>query len=187
MISDITIAQKSNSLDDYYSEIYKLHSNAHKPEYMLVHKAITNLIENCNSYTEFGVNQGATLAAAILKQPSKVRAYDIKLDNYSHASHLFNSYTEENNIDYKIYEGDTLKIKIDPVDLLYIDTLHRYDHLIKELNLHGNKVKKYIVCHDTFAQKGLHQACEEWVQKNPEWKIKEYCKVNVGYTVLERN
>lgn len=41
-------------------------------------------------------------------------------------------------------------IKLHPVDLLFIDTLHVYGHLKRELALHAPNVNKFIVMHDTF-------------------------------------
>jgi len=187
MIFDFTIAESVTSLSEYYSKIYDLHATAHQPEYMLVHKEIQDRLAECDSYTELGVNQGATLAAAMLKNPKKVRAYDIKLDPYNHARHLFNQYAVDHSIDYTIYESDTLSCILDPVDLLYIDTLHRYEHLTKELARHGDKATKYIIFHDTAAQQGLKKAVQEYVTAHSEWTIVNDCTINVGFMTIKRS
>ena len=187
MIFDFTIAASVHNLNEYYSKLYDLHATAHKPEYMMVHHEIQQRIIDCESYTELGVNQGATLAAAMIENPKKVRAYDIKLGPYNHAKHLFEQYAVDNSIDYGILECDTLACTLDPVDMLYIDTLHRYDHLTKELALHGDKANKYIIFHDTAAQAGLKQAVEEFVNKNDHWNIIADCKINVGFMTIKRN
>ena len=186
MISDFTIAEQVDSLQDYYNRIYELHATAHKPEYMLVHAEIIGKMEDCDSYTELGVNQGATLAAAMLQNPKKIRAYDISLKPYNFANKHFAGYAADNSIDYIISEEDTLKCVLDPVDLLYIDTLHRYDHLTKELERHGDKAKKYIVFHDTHAQQGLKQAVQEYVQFHHEWSIVTDCQDNVGFMTIQK-
>ena len=186
MISDFTIAEQVDSLPDYYGRIFELHATAHTPEYMLVHNEIVEKMQECESYTELGVNQGATLAAAMLTNPIKVRAYDISLKPYNFAKRHFDNYTNSNDIDYKIFEDNTLQVKLDPVDLLYIDTLHRYDHLTKELALHGDKAKKYIVFHDTHAQQGLKKAVQEYVQAHPEWSIVTDCQDSVGFMTIKR-
>lgn len=186
MISDLSIADKSNSLDEYYKQLYDLQVQGHGIEYMLVHKEIQKRIrEGCNSYTEFGVKQGATLAAAILMNPEQVRAYDISLRGYNKAKHLFDQYIKNNNIDYKIFEKDTLSCHITRVDLLYIDTLHQYTHLKKELKLHGHKVNKFIIFHDTFKKPELQDAINEYIEHTP-WVIVENCKVNVGFITIEK-
>lgn len=184
MISDHI---EANSLIEYYKKLYKLQADAHREDYMLVHDEICKCLKNCNSYTEFGINQGATLAAAVLATPNKVRAYDIKFGWYNEAHVLFSEYATINNIDYEVFEMDTLKCKIDQTDLLYIDTRHRYSHLTKELQRHGPMVRKYIIFHDTYTHEGLRKAVQEYVEKNPEWEIVTDCKINVGFMTIKRN
>ena len=80
--------------------------------------------------------------------------------------------------------------------MLFIDTLHQYGQLKKELNLHGNKAKKYLAFHDTVSfgredeknpkGKGLLLAINEFLEKNKELKIIEDLKNNNGLIVLER-
>lgn len=179
---------EADNLPEYYKKLYELQAGAHKPSYMLVHDEIrARLSEDKDyTYTELGINQGATLAAALLLNPPVVRAYDIKLGWYLDAQHLFEQYSNEKEIDYRAEEADSLAITLEPTDVLYIDTLHKYHHLIQELNLHANNVRKYIICHDTHAQKGLKQAVTEFTQKNPEWTIVTDCKENVGFMTIKR-
>lgn len=186
MISDLTIADSVSTLQEYYDRVFILQSNAHNPDYMLVHAEIKEKMQECDSYTELGVNQGATLAVALLRNPKTVRAYDIALAPYNKAKCHFDEYANEHNVDLIVKEADTLTISLDEVDLLYIDTLHRYDHLTKELKLHGHKAKKYIIFHDTFAQKGLKQVVEEYVITNKEWSIVTDCQENVGFMTIKR-
>ena len=182
----ISAAIEANTLEEYYNKLYELQRGAHGDDYMLVHGEIKRRLKDCDSYTEFGINQGATLAAALLEDPSTVRAYDIKLGWYSDANQLFENYTSEHSIDYGVTEGDTLKFEIKPVDLLYIDTLHRYDHLIKELAIHAKQVNKYIIFHDTAAQPGLKKAVKEYVAEHNEWHIITDCNDNVGFMTIKR-
>ena len=74
---------------------------------------------------------------------------------------------------------------------MYIDTVHRYEHLTKELQLHGSKAKKYIVFHDTESTQGktrkkLGEAVRDFVKKHPEWKIITNCKINVGFMTIKK-
>ena len=176
-----------DTLEEYYNELYKQQSIRHSVEYLLVHDEIKKRLAECTSYTELGVNQGTTLATALQQHPSIVRAYDIKLKWYNQVHDLFVAYTTNHSIDYKITECSSVECEIAPTDLLYIDTLHEYEHLHKELSLHGSKVKKYIICHDTAAQPGLKQAVKEYVAANKEWTIVTDCTINVGFMTLKRN
>ncbi len=176
---------EASTLEDYYAKLYKLQSDAHGADYMLVHDEIKKRLQGCDSYTEFGINQGATLAAAMLETPTTIRAYDIKFGWYTQAAGLFQQYAAEHSINYEATESDTLDCVINYVDVLYIDTLHRHDHLAKELHAHGNKANKFIIFHDTFAQPGLKRAVQEYVAANKEWTIVTECNVSVGFMTIE--
>lgn len=183
----------ANTLPEYYQKLCSLQMygyddrEGHGEDYILVHNELTKLIKGCDSYTEFGINQGATLAAVILENPEVVRAYDIKLNRYNKAKDMFENYTVDNNIDYKIFQDNTLKCNINTTDLLYIDTVHIYSHLVQELKRHGHMVRKYIVFHDTAAQEELKKAVEEYIERNSEWSIIIDCKINVGFMTIKRN
>ena len=174
------------TLREYYAKLYTLQSDAHGPDYMLVHDEIGKRLRGCDSYTEFGINQGATLAVAMLENIATVRAYDIKLGWYTQAASLFEKYAAKHLIDYKAAEIDTLDCVIDPVDVLYIDTLHEYDHLTKELARHGDKANRFIIFHDTFAQPELKRAVRQYIEAHDEWSIVTECDISVGFMTIER-
>jgi hypothetical protein len=97
-------------------------------------------------------------------------------------------------VEFEFVLGDTTEIEIEETDFLFIDTLHTYTQLKKELALHPSKVKKYIGFHDTttFAQVGeykevgLWPAIEEFLSSNPEWVIAEKFENNNGLTILKK-
>ncbi len=182
----ISVDISAKDLRDYYKQLCKAQATAHKKEYLLVHNELDTLLKGCNSYTELGVNQGTTLAIALFNKIKTIRAYDITLELYNKARDHFNNYAATCNLDYKVFEADTLKTEIEPCDLLYIDTLHRYEQLKKELNLHGNKANKYIVFHDTFAKPELKKAIKEYLKVNLDWKIITECDMNVGFMTIGR-
>lgn len=176
----------ANSLQEYYDKLCAIQSKRHGSDYLLVHNEIRELLKGCKSYTEFGIMQGTTLAVALLCNPDKVRAYDTRLKLYNKNKHLFEEYTKENNIDYSVFQENSLKCEIEPTDLLYIDTLHVYEQLSQELNIHGKKVKKYIICHDTSAKPELKRAIKEYVRNKNDWEISKVCDKNVGFMTLMR-
>jgi len=179
-------------LSEYYQKLCSLQINGcnnregHGEDYILVHNELKRLIKLCDSYTEFGINQGATLAAVVLENPKIVKAYDIKLDWYNKAKSIFENYASENNIEYEVFQDNTLTCNISTTDLLYIDTTHLYSHLTEELNRHGHMVREYIVFHDTAAQEELNGVVKEYVVKNKEWSIITDCKINVGFMTIKR-
>jgi hypothetical protein len=88
---------------------------------------------------------------------------------------------KEVGIDFKFIQKSDLKIEIKETDLLFIDSWHVYNQLRQELLLHCNKVKKYLIFHDTVTFGaygedggiGLMPALEEFLFWHPEWVVKE--------------
>lgn len=83
----------------------------------------------------------------------------------------------------------------EPTDILFIDTYHRYESLKKELELHADKAKKYIILHDTVAftpngeggdTKGLLPAVEEFLAANPHWVTDQHISDWPGLYIMKR-
>jgi hypothetical protein len=118
---------------------------------------------------------------------------------------------EENHIDFLFWPINDMEIDIEPVDMLFIDSLHTYCHLTYELESFSPKVRKYICMHDTSApwghqddaeycgnyaeypdsydrtKKGLWPAVEDFLARHPEWSLYERRTNNHGFTILKRN
>lgn len=159
----------------------------------------------CKHITEFGVRWVVSTWSLLATQPNKMISYDIahpgEFGDYGKNSFdmLMNA-VKEYNLNYNFIQNDTTKIIIDETDLLFIDTWHTYDQLICELRLHNNKVKKYIILHDTetFGEvgetlhnkqgpyKGLNYAIKEFLNENKNWDVEHVYKNNNGLTVLKR-
>lgn len=160
------------------------------------------LSKECSHITEMGVRNVVSTWAFMLRNPETLIGIDLHTNpNVSTAEFIYPK--------WKFIKADTTKITIDETDLLFIDTLHIYSQLKKELILHANKVKKYIVLHDTTTygftdeptswqtheimenykvedKKGLQPAIIEFLNDNPEWILfKEYTNNN-GLTILKR-
>jgi hypothetical protein len=164
--------------------------------------------EECEYITEMGVRYGCSTWAFIEGKPKKLTCIDInKIDferSEKYAKHLCTDY----NIDFVWITADSLKIELEKTDLLFIDTLHNYSQLIRELKKHESKVSKYIILHDTQTfgmrnegiyddssdiiknlpseKQGLIPAIEEFLQENSNWCVKETYTNNNGLTVLAR-
>lgn len=99
---------------------------------------------------------------------------------------------------------------IGPVDMLFIDALHTYSHVMYELTTFHNQVRKYIALHDTSApwgdvdepysgdyseypawidktKRGVFTAVLDFLAMHPtEWVMTFRKKNSNGYTLLER-
>jgi hypothetical protein len=151
-----------------------------------------NLAKECNHITEMGVRTGVS-TRAFLNTNATLQSYDIVLNDS--VIKLF-ELAKKQGKKVQYTRADVLNIEIQDTDLLFIDTLHTYQQLKRELALHGNKAKKWIAFHDTYTyglagedqkdKKGLLSAIIEFIIDNPHWQFKIYNTKNNGITVLER-
>ena len=151
------------------------------------------LAQQCDHVTEFGVRTGASTLAflhGLQGRPATLRSYDIN-DQYG----VQDSLTKWTRVEWTFSICSTLSItRIEPTDLLFVDTLHNYDQVRQELALHGESARRWIVFHDTETfgtvgddgGRGINQAITEWLEAKPEWRIVYRTHRNNGLTVIER-
>jgi len=144
----------------------------------------------CNHVTEFGVRGVVSLWALLAGKPETLIGVDI---NACPVGQLQQA-AKHVGTDFTFIHDDTLKIDIEPTELLFIDTCHVYEQLAQELKLHANKVSKYIILHDTTSfgtigqnpgHVGLWPAVEEFLQTEP-WTIEKRYTNNNGLTIFKR-
>ena len=178
----------SNNLQHMYDMISNMPCdiNEHFP-------TLRKYASECDHIIEFGTREVVSTYALMAGKPGKLLTYDL----YPHYNiWQAASVAKENNIEFGFMERDTTKIEIEPTDLLFIDTLHTCEQLATELKLHANRVRKYIILHDTEtfgyvdevtgAPGGLRKALDQFLLEDPTWQIKEQHTNNNGLTVLEK-
>lgn len=158
--------------------------------------------EKCNHITEMGVWKINSTWAFLAGRPDVLVSIDRKHPKEFGANidEVYDAASKA-DIKYSFIQDDTLEVEIDKTDLLFIDTWHVYQQLKAELDLHGNKVKKYIIMHDTFTYGkvgtmhhqvgsvralGLQKAIDEFLDENKEWIVHEVFTNNNGLTILKR-
>lgn len=150
--------------------------------------------QECEHITEMGVRWVVSTYALLMGKPKRMISYDI---NSIHWDVIRDMVKDDTDFEFRV--GDTTEIEIEETDLLFIDTWHVYQQLKKELELHGNKAKKYLIFHDTTAfeyigetisgdviYEGLWPAIEEFLEQNPHWELHERFENNNGLTILKR-
>jgi hypothetical protein len=150
--------------------------------------------DECEHITEMGVRWVVSTYALLMGKPKKLISYDINPINSEPIQEMVKDVT-----DFRFSVANTLDLEIEETDLLFIDTLHNYNQLKGELELHGNKAKKYIIFHDTTAfewigesyqdkvdEVGLWPAIEEFLEINTNWELHERFTNNNGLTILKR-
>lgn len=151
----------------------------------------------CEIIAEFGVRDVVSSYAFALANPKKLICLDI-VNNQNINNFLI--LCKQENINVVFYNENTLTFDLqEDVDLLFIDTLHSFKQLSLELERHNNKVKKYIILHDTISfghtneddrqsgdNCGLVPAVINFLKQNKNWKEEVTYKNNNGLTILKR-
>lgn len=133
--------------------------------------------------TEMGVRDVVSTWGWLASKPKKLICYDYRRSNniedaYDTAAGL--------GIDFAFHEADTREIEIEETDLLFIDTEHNYEQMQKELSLHGNKARKFLVFHDTAWANEMNKAIKEFMEANPHWVDEEEVTNNNGFKIIKR-
>lgn len=149
----------------------------------------------CETVVEFGVRGIVSTWALLAGKPKKVVSYDIVHPAIygANLSEVVDA-ANESSIEFEFINGNTLDVSIPECDMLFIDTLHEAGQTIRELRAHANKVKKYIVFHDTvtfgitgeLGGLGICHAIDRFLGENTDWQTKEIFTNNNGLTILER-
>jgi hypothetical protein len=155
-------------------------------------EVLSRLSSLCKHVTEFGVGSGNSTIALLFGRPNAVISYDIQPCMFVD---VLTSAAAEAGVRFQFLLADVLKIRIEPTDLLFIDTLHTFDQLSSELRVHASCVKRFIVMHDTsifgdFGEArmtvGLWPAIAGFLHGCSDWRLSFYFTNNNGLTVLER-
>lgn len=183
-----TIDNKVNIFDQEYHWARSIASDINENVHILY-----ELAQECKTVVEFGVRSGVS-TRAFLASDVQLLSFDIEL--HPKVRELFlKAQAQGKSVQY--IKADVLDIRVEPMDLLFIDTLHTYEQLQKELELHGNQARRYIAFHDTYTfglrgedgrdRRGLLTAIIEFQIKNPHWRFRIHKTNNNGFTVLERH
>jgi hypothetical protein len=176
---------------------------------------IKKYAEKCEHVTELGVRWVVSTWALLAAGPKKLNSFDvIHYMRHGVPSNKISDAASAQGTEFNFYEENVLTTdKLEPTDLLLLDTLHSYKQVKLELELHARKVRKFIIVtnavtygntnegpvpvekltgeslhlHNKLQDKqGVMTAVKEFVEENPEWRVKEFFKNCNGLCVLER-
>jgi hypothetical protein len=151
---------------------------------------LAELASECSHVTELGVGH-AMSTRGFLRHNVVLHSYEYK--PHDHIPPFFEQ-LREGGRDVTLHIADTRAVEIEPTDMLFVDSLHIYEQVQKELELHAGKVRKYIGFHDTttfaehgeFGGRGIWPAVQEFIDSHPEWQMIERRTNNNGLTILKR-
>lgn len=176
---------------------------------------LRNLAKECNSVTEIGVRSMVSTWSLLLglsenrKSTNTYVAIDIERPPEDKLA-LAQKLARKNNLKFNFIHDNDMNINIAPTDLLFIDSMHTYAHLTYELEKFSPQALRYIALHDTSApwdvidetcyhgdfseypewidrnKRGLWEAVVDFLDRHPEWVLKERYTNNHGLTIMER-
>jgi len=151
---------------------------------------ISSLTSECKHVTELGVGW-AQSTRAFLRHNVELHSYEF-MPQPGIREFFEEAKNAGRNVTLRV--DDTRKVEIAETDLMLVDSLHIYEQVQKELELHAGKVRKYLLFHDTtlfadrgeFGGKGIWPAVQEFIDSHPEWQLVERRHNNNGLTILKR-
>jgi len=137
-------------------------------------ETLKNLASECDTVIEFGVRWMVSIFAFAVSNCKNIYAYDIHhpagYNGYKYQQ--LESYCKKYNKKFEFNQIDVLELETIPeCDLLFLDTIASYLQCTSELNLFSNKVKKYLVIHDTTLNAERDEMSisrEDWFKKYME-------------------
>ena len=171
--------------NEFYNACYTTSDiNEHLP-------LLAQLAKDCSHITELGVGPAQSTRAFLLNENVELHCYEYK-PMPGIKEFFIKARAAGRNV--TLHVADTRKIEIATTDLLMVDSLHVYEQVKKELELHAPKTRKYIVFHDTtsfadvgeFGGRGIWPAIQEFIDTHFEWRMIERKFNNNGLTILKR-
>ena len=172
-------------IEERYKELCLVPSdiNEHLP-------VLKKYAEKSNIIVELGVRKIVSTWAFLAAKPKQLISVDIThpKDYGSDLWEVMDAARDE-GIEFDFVLKSSLEIELPEHDFLFIDTLHTYEQLSKELELHHSKVKKFIAMHDTNLPQdpdNMRKAVNDFLEKHLEWQVAEHFDNNNGLTILKR-
>lgn len=151
---------------------------------------LSELAAECSVICELGVGWAQSTRAFLSNPNVELHSYEFR--PFPEVVNFFNE-AKQSGRNVTLHITDTRTVVIPECDMLFVDSLHTYEQVRKELELHSIQTKKYIGFHDTttfehngeFGGEGIWRAIQEFLDTHPEWKMVERYTNNNGLTILK--
>lgn len=137
----------------------------------------------CSHVTEFGVRTAQSTLALIYGCGKEIHSYDI--DRSPMARLLKNISLPCRHWEFHRADTGVAETNVKPTEFLFVDTLHTYEHVKKELDLWGCKVSRFMAFHDTYTCGDLDKSGPDKEVKGINDAISEFMKENTWTTVYK--
>lgn len=140
-----------------------------------------HLAKKANIIVELGVREGISTRALLLgAKEGGGTVYSIDIDPCERAKRFIKNLKLNNWVFIQGNDLDIVKSWNKEIDLLFIDTVHDYNHVLNELIEFSKFIEKgNILVHDSLVPSyGVKDAIKEFITKYPKW---EYIELGTKY------
>lgn len=166
------------TIEDKYQELLVKPSDIN-----LCFPMIRGAVEKGDFVVELGVRNCVSTWALLAGKPSEIISVDVVQPKDDIINEVGQTAQKE-GIDWSFCQADSTQIFFPAVDVLFIDTVHLYSHLVKELWRHSEVVKKRIILHDTKIPEV--RSCVQDFLYNLHWDLEKENHDSNGLMVLKR-
>lgn len=143
----------------------------------------------CDTVVEFGTWNGLSAVVFALSGVKSITSCDLDLSRVNQK--LINNLSDVN---INFIKENSLNANLEyNADLIFLDTVHTYEHVKAELSVRARGAKKYLIIHDTNyppdrknPKNRVRDAVNEFLVKNKEFKLELEDRTSTGIMVLKR-
>lgn len=166
-------------IEGKYKELCEKESdiNQHLP-------TIRETVKEGDNVLELGVRDVVSTWALLANKPATLLSVDVVYPPEQNLRDVADAArAQDTAFDFILASSLHLQLKKN-VDVLFVDTIHTYSQLVKELWRFESKVKRTIILHDTKIPEMW--ACVTDFLYSPNWQIEKQLDSHMGLTVLTR-
>jgi cephalosporin hydroxylase len=165
---------KANGSPEWYTEILKKYTSG------------------LNTVTEFGTWNGVSTICFAIANVKKIISCDINFERVDRK--LITKLCNDRGIEIEFVAQNSVSgTKEFPADFVFLDTLHNYEHVKKEIERRGESAQKYLAVHDTNyppprknPTKLVRDAVYEFLDGHKDFELELEDRTETGIMILKR-
>lgn len=147
-------------------------------------ETIRKYVSEGDIVVELGVRECVSTWALLANKPGQIISCDVIRPQQKNLD-LVGKAAKEIGTGFSFWHGESTNLEIFPyTDIVFIDTLHLYSQIIKELWRFSERTRKYIIFHDSIIPEV--RSCIQDFLFNLNWKFKEEVDIGTRLCVIER-
>lgn len=144
---------------------------------------IRESVEPGDTVVELGVRNCVSTWALLAGKPREMLSVDVVMPPDKVLTEVGETARKE-GIKWRFVHEDSTVVFIPEIDVLFVDTLHLYSHVVKELWRHSEQVRKRIIFHD-YAIPEVRSCIQDFLY-NVNWELEKTSMECNGLAVVKR-